>query len=284
MKCVRRIVVMSFAPALFGAAFAGVIGTDDRRAPGDDEVLLVRALGHVVCGRVVDGVRRRSAGTGTIVGSASTILTASHIFTDDAGRRGSAVRFDPVRDCTFRQYDDSGEVTDEVAFIRADLGEDYGNPGAPDDDWAVLKTVRPISGGPVALPFANGSGLSAELAGMRVSILAYHADVRAARRVPLLSEGELKVVNYGGDRRLAHTADMGRMSSGAAIVHRVDDGTFVVVGVNRSSANLGDFNLAVPLTPQLEATLRSHAFGQVPDARQRFASLSAIPVGPRFTR
>jgi hypothetical protein len=79
-------------------------------------------------------------------------------------------------------------------------------------------------------------------------------------------------IDYRGFPRLAHTADMGRMSSGAAIVHRSAAGEHVVVGVNRSAARLGDFNLAVPLSHELEEALRSFAHGFVPDFRQRLAS------------
>jgi hypothetical protein len=63
------------------------------------------------------------------------------------------------------------------------------------------------------------------------------------------------------------------MSSGAAIVHRTSSGKNVVVGVNRSSANLGDFNLAVPISVELAEVLNSYAQGQAPILRQRLASL-----------
>lgn len=62
------------------------------------------------------------------------------------------------------------------------------------------------------------------------------------------------------------------MSSGAAIVHQTGFGEYVVVGINRSSAILGEFNFAVPLTIQLEMVLRSYAWGEVPVPRQRLAA------------
>ena len=255
-------------------AAAGIIGEDSRRAPVDEETDLVRALGHVVCMRAINGVRRRSAGTATIVGSRNTILTAAHVFTDRAGRRGPEVRFVPEDDCTFRQYDTFGNVSVEVGFQQTEMGEYRENPGMPNQDWAVLRTAQLLPESTVALPFANYAGDLDGLSGMAIRILAYHADIRAARRVPLSSEGELLTVEYGGYMRLAHTADMGRMSSGAAIVHRTHDGDFVVVGINRSSAKLGEFNLAVPLSIELLATLRSYAHGYVPTLRQRLALLT----------
>jgi hypothetical protein len=258
---------------LAATATAGVIGADDRRAPVDDEARLVRALGHVVCSKVVDGVRRRSAGTGTIVGNRNTILTAAHVFTDEAGRRGAAVHFDAAAECVFRQYDVGANVSVEVGFAFAEMGEFRENPGAPNQDWAVLRTAQPLPTSAEALPFANSVGDFEALSGLAIKIIAFHADVRAFRRMPLTSEGELLSVHYGGDIRLAHTADMGRMSSGAAIVHRTRSGEYVVVGVNRSSARLGEFNLAVPVSLELEAALRSLAFGQVPLRRQRVVAL-----------
>jgi hypothetical protein len=255
---------------------AGVIGADDRRMPEGDEVELVQALGHVVCSKVIEGVRRRSAGTGTVVGSRSTVLTAAHVFTDAAGRRGPEVRFDAVSDCVFRQYDVHANVSVEIAFALAEMGAFRENPLAPDQDWAVLRTVQPVPGSGRGLAFANATDELDSLSGLAIKILAFHADTQAYRRVPLLSEGELLSIRYAGEGRLAHTADMGRMSSGAAIVHRSASGDYVVVGVNRSSANLGDFNLAVPLTFELAAALKSYAFGQVPAHRQRVAG---VPSG-----
>jgi len=266
-----RLMLLSCSALLSASAPAGVIGADDRRMPAGEEVELVQALGHVVCSKVVDGVRRRSAGTGTVVGSRSTILTAAHVFTDEAGRRGPEFRFDAVSDCVFRQYDVHSEVSMEVTFALAEMGSFRENPLAPDQDWAVLRTAQPVPGAARALPFANATSEFETLSGLAIKILAFHADTGAYRRIPLLSEGELLSVRYGGDRRLAHTADMGRMSSGAAIVHRIESGEYIVVGINRSSANLGEFNLAVPLSFELEAALRSYAFGQVPMLWQRVA-------------
>lgn len=256
---------------LMSIAAAGVIGEDDRRAPGEADIELVRALGHVVCSKVINGNRRRSAGTGTIVGSRNTVLTVAHVFTDRAGRRGATVQFDASSDCVFRQYDSDGSISAEVGFLYMQVGEFRRNPGAPNQDWAVLRTAEPLPNSAAALPFANAVSETERLDGLSIEILAFHADVRTARRIPLLSEGELLSIRYGGYTRLAHTADMGRMSSGAAIVHRTDAGDFVVVGVNRSSATLGEFNLAVPLSIELEEALRSYAYGQVPIGPQRLA-------------
>jgi hypothetical protein len=265
-------VFLSAAMWLSHSAVAGVIGTDDRRAPSADELELVRSLGHVFCTKLIDGRARRSAGTATVVGSPHTILTAAHIFTDRAGPRGPEVRFDPVTDCVFRQFDVDGDVSVEVGFLYADMGDFRRNPGRPNQDWAVLRTARPLPDSTNALSFANSVGEFDHLIGLSIKILAFHADIEAARRTPLLSEGRLLSVDYGGYRRLAHTADMGRMSSGAAIVHRTAVGEYVVVGVNRSSAILGEFNLAVPLSVELEEILRSYAWGQTPQRNQRLAS------------
>lgn len=266
-------VTLLAAVVLAGPARAGVIGEDGRRAPGADDTALIHALGHIVCARVIDNRRRRSAGTAAVVGNRSTILTAAHIFADDAGRRGPAVRFAPVADCVFRQYDAAGDVSIEARFRYAEMGEYWRNPGAPNQDWAVLTTAEPLPQSIRALPFANTGDRLENITRLPIRILAFHADVRTAGRVPLLSEGELFPVDYGGYSRLAHTADIGRMSSGAAIVYRTDDGQDVVVGINRSSAKLGEFNLAVPLSRELLDILKSHAFGQVPIHRQRLATL-----------
>ena len=250
---------------------AGVIGDDDRRAPGADEIELVRSLGHVFCTKRIDGRSRRSAGTATVVGSPNTILTAAHIFTDRAGPRGPEVSFDPVADCVFRQFDVDGNVSVEVGFLYSDMGDFRRSPGRPNQDWAVLRTSEPLPDSTRALSVANSVSEFDQLIGLSIKILAFHADIEAARRTPLLSEGRLLSVDYGGYRRLAHTADMGRMSSGAAIVHRTTGGEYVVVGVNRSSANLGEFNLAVPLSVELDEILRSYAWGQIPQRNQRLA-------------
>ena len=255
---------------LAGSAAAKVIGEDSRRAAGEDEADLLSAVGYVVCTRVVDGRRRSARGTGTVVGSRSTVLSAAHVFVDEGGR-GPRVTFDVEKDCTFRQYDATGELVVEAAFSHARFGEYRHNAGAPNHDWAVLRTAEPLPESSTPIPFA--AVLPNELdARVPIAILAFHADVRSARRVPLLSEGTLFGVDYGGFPRLAHTADMGRMSSGAAIVHRTGSGQNVVVGVNRSAARLGDFNLAVPLSRELEEALRSYAHGLVPVFGERLAS------------
>jgi hypothetical protein len=253
-------------------AGASVVGEDERRAPGADDAGLLSASGLVVCSKVVDGRSRRSAGTGTVVGSRNTVVTAAHVFTD-AGRRGPPVTFDPVSDCVFRQYDVHGDAVVEVAFSHAELGAFRHNAGAPNQDWAVLGTAEPLPESTAALPFAQNGNEIRKLDGLSMRIVAYHADMESARRSLVLSEGELFAVEYGGFLRLAHTADTGRMSSGAAIVHRTRDGQNVVVGINRSSANFGDFNLAVPLSRELEQALRSNAYGHVPRRRQRLAAV-----------
>ena len=272
---IRRLVLVS--ALLCQNSVAGVIGDDDRRAPLAEESELVRALGHVFCSKVVSGQRRRSAGTATVVGSPNTILTAAHVFVDRAGPRGPEVRFDPIGDCVFRQFDVDGNISVEVEFLYADMGEFHQNPGLPNQDWAVLRTAAPLPNSATALSFANSVSEFEGLIGLPIKILAFHADIETARRTPLLSEGRLLSVDYGGYRRLAHTADMGRMSSGAAIVHRTAVGKYVVVGVNRSSANLGEFNLAVPLSIELEELLRSYAWGQVPQRNQRLATTLQEP-------
>lgn len=265
-----RIALAGFG-LLMSAATASVIGEDGRRPAGPEAADLLSASGLVVCSRTVDGRRRRSAGTGTVVGSRSTILTAAHVFTDDAGQRGPPVEFDAAADCVFRQYDALGDVSNEVAFSHAAMGAFRYDAGAPNQDWAVLRTVRALPESTAALPFATGGGDIDAFDGLPMEIVAFHADVEAARRIPLLSDGELFAVAYGGFRRLAHTADTGRMSSGAAVVHRTAEGLSIVVGINRSSANFGDFNLAVPLSRELEETLRGYAYGQVPIRQQRLA-------------
>ena len=57
-----------------GIVFAGVIGEDDRRAPGSEEAALLHALGQVFCTKFVDGERRVTASTGTIVGDRQAVL------------------------------------------------------------------------------------------------------------------------------------------------------------------------------------------------------------------
>ena len=253
-------------------AGARVLGEDERRAPGAEDAQLIRAIGLVFCSGEFDGRRRVGAGTGTIVGSRSTILTAAHVFTDPEGRQGPRVEFDPVTDCTFRQYDVRGELLHETDFSHASIGAYRQSGRDPNQDWAVLRTAEPMPATSEPLPFATVLTDSDELAGLRIRMLAFHRDVGARNRLPLLSEGSLLDVDYGGYPRLAHTADMERMSSGAAIVHLTGDGMNVVVGINRSAATLADFNLAVPLSPELLATLQSFAHGRVPTPRQLLAS------------
>jgi len=179
----RKIATLSLLlTAVLGTpAAAGVIGEDGRRAPGAEDHLLVEALGLIYCAKVVDGRYRRSAGTASIVGNRSTILTAAHVFADDSGRRGPAVRFDAIADCVFRQYDSQGNVTAEVAFQSADMGEYRRNPAAPDQDWAVLRTTAPLPGAHRPLPFANGGEDIFATASLSIRIVAFHADIRAAR-------------------------------------------------------------------------------------------------------
>jgi V8-like Glu-specific endopeptidase len=280
MKRQSSTIVLTATAALATATAASVIGEDGRRKPGPDEADVLSASGLIVCSRVVDGRRRRSAGTGTVVGSRRTVLTAAHVFTDDAQRRGPPVAFEATADCVFRQYDRSGEVSVEVRFSHAEMGAFRYDAGAPNQDWAVLRTIEPLPATTTALPFATNGQDIESLSGLTMEIVAFHADVEDARRFPMLSEGALRAVTYGGFARLAHTADTGRMSSGAAIVHRTQTGLGVVVGINRSSANFGDFNLAVPLSQELQETLRSFAYGQVPARRQRLARRDPPPREP----
>lgn len=260
---------------------ARVVGEDSRRLPGPDEVDLLNALGRIVCSSIVDGRRRFSAGTGTLVGSRSTILSSAHVFTDDRNNSGRKFRFNVVDDCVFRQLDVFGTVVVEVAFTHSEMGEFWTNSAAPNQDWAVLRTAVPLPASAIPLPFASNLNDIDDLEGLPIKMIAFHADLSDARRRPMLSEGTLFGTDYAGFRRLAHTADSGRMSSGAAIVHATENGQDIVVGVNRSSANLGEFNLAVPISIELEETLKSYAYGQVPLRRQRLAarSLQSLSAG-----
>lgn len=278
-----RIVQFTLLAATWIATTAAgkVIGEDDRRTPGPGDEDLLSATGLVVCSSIVGGRQRRSAGTGTIIGNRTTVLTSAHVLLDEAGRFGPEVRFDALTDCVFRQYDASGEVRVEVTFSYAALGDFWRNPGMPNQDWAVLRTARPLPESSQALPFAERGIRIDELNGLSIRMLAFHADLRLARRLPMLSEGNLFGIDYGGFRRLAHDADSGRMSSGAAIVHRLPNGQHVVVGVNRSSANLRDFNIAVPLSIELVEVLKSNAFGQVPIPSQRLAYLGRGSIAGR---
>ena len=164
------------------SAHAGVIGNDDRRLPVAAETQLVSALGQIVCAKVVNGVRRRSAGTGTIVGNRHTVLTAAHVFADPAGRRGPQLKFDAAADCVFRQYDPDGNVTAEAAFLYSQMGAFRDNPAMPNADWAVLRTVTSLPESASALKFANDVSAFEQLDGLAIKILAYHADIESARR------------------------------------------------------------------------------------------------------
>ena len=251
---------------------ARVIGDDGRRPPDASDGDVLRALGLVFCNSMIDGRPRRSAGTATLVGSNTTVLTAAHVFTDEAGRNGPFVRFDPVKDCVFRQFDANSEPIVELAFVQVEMGAYWDNAARPNQDWAVLRLANPPPSAAFALPLALANNAIDDLDGLAIKMLAYHIDVEGGRRSPLRSDGELFGIDYGGFYRLAHTADSGRMSSGAAIIHTTRDGEDIVVGVNRSSANLRDFNLAVPLSVELAEILKSFAFGEVPTRRQRIAA------------
>lgn len=279
--------ILSGMAFLAADAYASVIGRDERRAPDAVDAELASAVGLVSCTREFEGRRRRSAGTATLVGNRSTLLTAAHVFEDEAGRSGPHVLFDPVADCSFRQFDLSGAVAYEVEILHAAMGEFRHNAGAPNEDWAILRTASPLPRSAAVIPFAAGNAGLNDLDGLPIRMVAFHVDADGFRRTPLVSQGELFRIDYGGFTRLAHTADTGRMSSGAAMIHRTDAGHDVVVGVNRSSANFGDFNLAVPLTRELTEALRSFAHGQVPQRQQRLArkghSKTATEVAARRT-
>ena len=250
---------------------ANVIGDDSRRVFADGETELISAVGLVVCNR--DGSRWNSSrGTGTVVGNRSTVLTAAHVLASNPGRAREVIEFEAA-DCVFRQYDALGNELLSVGFVRAEIGAFRGNVGLPNEDWAVLRTATPLPETTTPLAFAEIS-LAALVDDVRlpIAIAAFHADLDYARRVPMLSEGFLFAIDYAGFPRLAHTADSGRMSSGAAIVHRTADGRNIVVGVQRSSANFGEFNLGVPVTTALFETLRSFAWGEMPGAASRLAA------------
>jgi hypothetical protein len=275
MKPRRISLTIVSAILLATAAGARVIGEDGRQAPAEDDADYLSALGMIVCNAVIDGQRRRSAGTGTVVGSRGTILTSAHVLTDDAAPGKQAFKFDVASDCRFRQYDANGNLSVEVGFNQAEMGEFWRNAADPNHDWAVLRTASPLPESSTPLPFAARGHAIEDLSGLPIRVLAFHADLRGDRRTPRLSEGELFGIDYGGFRRLAHTADTGRMSSGAAIVHRTSIGRNVVVGVNRSSANLGDFNLAVPLSVELAGVLKNYSDGPAPGHRLWLASLQS---------
>lgn len=250
-------------------ARADIIGEDDRRAPDASMAALSSAVGLVTCAGNRSARARPGRATGSVVGNRSTVLTAAHVFTTDGG---SGLAYRAESDCRFRQYDAAGELIAEAGFSQAVFGAYVGNSGLPNQDWAVLKTDRPLpeTSRPLAFTALDFDDLGTQ-ARLPIAVLAFHADRRDRRRYPLLSEGSLFAVTYAGFRRLAHTADMGRMASGAALVHMTPDGRAVVVGVHRSSAQFGDYNLAVPLTPELEAVLRSFAWGEAPAAGERLA-------------
>jgi len=251
---------------------ANVIGRDERRPADAGDMALLRAVGIVVCARSNDSRPAASRATGSLVGDRRTVLTAAHVFADESLRSGRSVRFDPVDDCSFRQYDSDGEMVSETRFVSAVFGAYRHDSGRPTEDWAVLRTAATLPESSLPLRFA---GLSVDDLPpdnpVSIAVLAFHADRRTRRRAPLLSEGELFAVDYAGFRRLAHTADMGRMSSGAAIVHRFPDGQVVAIGVHRSAATHGDYNLAVPIAGELEAALSAATSGDYVDAGERLA-------------
>jgi hypothetical protein len=249
-----------------------VIGDDERRTGADGDRDLIAAVGLVVCQRG-DDRWSSSRGTGTVVGNRSTVLTAAHVLATNPARSQTRIDFEPA-DCVFRQYDALGNELVEVGFDRAEIGAFRRNVGLPNEDWAVLRTAAPLPESTTPLAFAE-IALEA-LAGnarLPIEIAAFHADRDDARRVPMLSEGLLFAIDYAGFQRLAHTADVGRMSSGAAIVRRTSDGRGIVVGLQRSGANFGEFNLGVPVSKELFETLRNFTYGDLPGPRAQLASL-----------
>lgn len=258
-----------------------VIGDDGRELAPLSDSDLTAAVGLIVCDRLVDGRRHFGRGTGTLVGSRSTVLTVAHVLSSNAERSGSSVLFDPVSECRFQQYDDSGELRFEVGFVHAAIGNFRHNSGQPNQDWAVLRTATALPPETLPLPYAELrlAGLDQQ-SRIPISIVAFHADVRSLWRAPLKSEGRLFAVDYAGFTRLAHTADMGRMSSGAAIVRRSPTGEAVVVGLHRSAANFGEFNLGVPMTAELLATLRGFVYGELPPGGGLLAAVSQSALPP----
>lgn len=243
---------------------ANVIGDDGRRTAADGDAELINAVGIVECRRGADG-RRGSAsrGSGTVVGNRSTVLTAAHVMSSNPARSPTPVAFE-AEDCVFRQYDAAGNEQVEIGFVRVEFGAYRHNKGLPNEDWAVLRTAAPLPESTTPLAFAeiDLDGMARE-ARLPIVIAAFHADVLAMRRVPLVAEGQLFAVDYAAFSRLAHTADAGRMSSGGAIVHRTAGGRSVVVGLHRSAANFGEFNLGVPVQAALFETLRRFAWDDV---------------------
>jgi hypothetical protein len=276
----HRIIALALLLSLSSPAIAqvllrtNVIGDDGRRVPGDGDADLISSVGIVDCRRWEDGRPiSGSRGSGTVVGNRSTVLTAAHVLASNPARSRVQVEFE-AEDCVFRQYDAGGAEIVEVRFSRAEFGAFRRNKGLPNEDWAVLKTAEPLPASTTPLAFAEiDLDELARDSRLPIVIAAFHADVVDARRVPLVSEGQLFAVNYAGFSRLAHTADAGRMSSGAAIVHRTADGRSIVVGLQRSAANFGEFNLGVPVRAALFETLSSFVWGELPGASRLLAAL-----------
>jgi hypothetical protein len=273
-------VLLSLSLSLSGPATAqvlvrtNVIGDDGRRMATAGDADLIAAVGLITCMRNNDlGRPISSRGTGTVVGSRSTVLTAAHVLATNPARFPTNVAFE-AGECVFRQYDADGQELAEVGFVRAEFGAFRRNAGLPTEDWAVLRTAAPLPESTKPLNFAEFElGALADKTRLPIAIAAFHADLDYARRRPVLSEGMLFAVDYAGFLRLAHTADIGRMSSGAAIVYRTPGGRGIVVGVQRSAASFGEFNLGVPVSARLFDTLRSLAWGGVPGSGTELASL-----------
>lgn len=250
-----------------------VIGDDGRHAAAAGDADLIASVGIVDCrtwqnGRPVSGSR----GSGTVIGNRSTVLTAAHVMASNPRRSQIQVEFDAA-DCVFRQYDAFGVEIGEMRFVRAEFGAYRRNKGLPNEDWAVLRTAEPLPESTTPLAFAEiDLDELARDARLPIVIAAFHADVVDMRRVPLVSEGLLFADDYAGFSRLAHTADAGRMSSGAAIVHRTADGRSIVVGLHRSAANFGEFNLGVPVQTALFETLRSFVWRELPGTGGQLAA------------
>jgi hypothetical protein len=251
-----------------------VIGDDGRHAAAAGDADLITSVGIVDCRRWQDGRPvSGSRGSGTVVGNRSTVLTAAHVMASNPARSRVQVQFE-AEDCVFRQYDAGGAEIVEVRFARAEFGAYRRNKGLPNEDWAVLRTAEPLPGSTTPLAFAEiDLEALARDARLPIVIAAFHADVVEMRRVPLVSEGQLFAIDYAGFSRLAHTADAGRMSSGAAIVHRTADGRNIVVGLQRSAANFGEFNLGVPVQTALFETLRSLVWGELPGYSGQLAAI-----------
>ncbi|MDX1563736.1 MAG: hypothetical protein R3305_12465, partial [Gammaproteobacteria bacterium] len=197
---------------------------------------LTDTVGMVVCSKDVDGRTRISRGTGAVVGSRSTVLTVAHNFVS-RGRRSGPVRFEAT-DCVFRQLDAEGETIAEVAFESGVFGDYSLNFALPNEDWAVLKTAEPL----VLiepLPFSAVRLDEIDGARMPIELVAFRSERWRGPTSLMFSTGELFTVDYIGVRRLAHTAETDRMSSGAAIVATIADGRRAVVGIHRSSAEFG---------------------------------------------